>query len=117
MMLTITDVINALSLFGDITTRRMFGCYGIYKDGVIIAIMEEEELYFKSTPTTESFYQSFGSHPFVYESNDRLVKMSYWSVAQTVLEDQSLLKKWVDMAYQSALTAQTTKKPPKRRLL
>jgi TfoX/Sxy family transcriptional regulator of competence genes len=31
----------------------MFGGYGVYKEGVIIALMDEGELYFKSTPTFE----------------------------------------------------------------
>jgi DNA transformation protein and related proteins len=117
MTLTITDVVNALSPFGDITARHMFGGYGIYKDGIIIALMDEEEVYFKSTPTSESFYQSFDSYPFVYEGQRRPVKMSYWNVPKTVFDDSTLLEQWIDIAYRSALTAQKTKKPPKRRPL
>lgn len=74
MTLTITNVINVMSPFGDITARRMFGGYGIYKEGIIIALFDEEELYFKSTPTSEPFYQSYGSYPFAYEGQRRPVK-------------------------------------------
>ncbi|MDP3935387.1 MAG: TfoX/Sxy family protein [Alphaproteobacteria bacterium] len=118
MPLTIADVIRALSPFGDITERRMFGGYGIYKEGVIIALMDEASLFFKSTPTTEPFYQSFGSFPFVYEGKDRPVKMSYWQVPQTVLNNPTILKKWVETAYHSSIESKTKKpqKPMKRRV-
>ena len=111
--MTITDVISRLSSFGDITSRRMFGGYGIYKEGIIIALMDEDELYFKSTPASESFYQSFDSYPFVYEGQRRPVKMSYWQVPQTVFNDPLLLEKWVETAYRSAIAAKA-KNPPNR---
>ncbi len=113
MTFKIANVINALSPFGDITARRMFGGYGIYKDGIIIALMDEDELYFKSTPNSEPFYQSFDSYPFVYEGQRRPVKMSYWQVPQTVFNDPILLEKWVETAYHSAIAAKA-KNPPKR---
>lgn len=113
MKFTISDIIEWLSPFGDISSRRMFGGYGIYKDGIIIALMDDDELYFKSTLTSESFYQSFNSYPFVYEGQRRPVKMSYWQVPQTVLNDPILLEKWVDTAYHSAIAAKA-KNPPKR---
>lgn len=112
MTLTITEVINTLSPFGDITARPMFGGYGIYKEGVIIALMDEGELYFKSTPTSEPFYQSFDSYPFVYEGQRRPVKMSYWHVPNTVFKDPILLEKWVETAYDSSIESKA-KTPPK----
>ncbi|QOL19903.1 TfoX/Sxy family protein [Candidatus Bodocaedibacter vickermanii] len=113
MIFTINNVINALSPFGDITARRMFGGYGIYKNGIIIALMDEDEVYFKSIPATEPLYQSFDSYPFVYEGQRRPVKMSYWHVPQTIFNDPILLEKWVETAYHSALAAKA-KNPPKR---
>lgn len=35
---------DILAPFGQITTRAMFGSYGIYKDGVIIGIVARNEL-------------------------------------------------------------------------
>lgn len=112
--LTINDAINALSPFGGFTSKRMFGGYGFYKEGTIIALFDEGQLYFKSTPTSEPFYQSFGSYPFVYEGKLRPVKMSYWLVPENVLKDHALLQKWITTAYQSALSAQIAKKPSKK---
>jgi DNA transformation protein len=117
ILLTITDAIQVLSPFGGISYRPMFGGYGIYKEGIIIALLAEDQLYFKSTPEAEPYYQSFGSIPFVYEGKLRPVKMSYWLLPSSVLANESLLSEWVSRAHQAALTAQKRKKPPKKRRL
>jgi DNA transformation protein len=111
---TINEAIQALSPFGSISYRPMFGGYGIYKEGIIIALLAENQLYFKSVPESEPYYQSFGSIPFVHEGKLRPVKMSYWLLPSNVLTNDLLLGEWVDTAYQAALTAQKRKKPPKK---
>lgn len=111
---TVTNIIDTLSPYGNITVRKMFGGYGVYKEGNIIGIIDEDQLYFKSTPETEPYYQSFGSVPFIYEGKNRPVKMSYWMVPNTVMKDPTHLKQWVETAYQSSLSAQK-KKPAKQR--
>lgn len=116
-LLTITDAIHVLSPFGDISYRPMFGGYGIYKEGIIIALLGEGQIYVKSIPESEPYYQSFGSVPFVYEGKLRPVKMSYWLLPSSVLANESLLSEWVNTAHQAALTAQKRKKPPKKRRL
>jgi DNA transformation protein len=113
MKLVITDIIERLSPFGDISSRPMFGGFGIYKDGIIIAIVADEELYFKSIAKTQDFYKSFGSTPFVYEGQKRPIQMSYWIVPETVLNDPETLEKWVDTAFDSSKEYQA-KHPPKR---
>ncbi len=43
-----------------ITSKAMFSGYGIYKRGVIFAIIAEGELYFKVDDKTESEYKKCG---------------------------------------------------------
>jgi DNA transformation protein and related proteins len=113
MKLIISEIVERLSTFGDISSRHMFGGYGIYKDGIIIGLVADGELYFKSTPTTQTFYESFGSTPFMYEGQKRPIQMSYWYVPETVLNDYETLEKWVDIAFHSSKEYQA-KHPPKR---
>jgi DNA transformation protein len=74
-LLTINDAIHVLSPFCNTSYRSMFGGYGIYKEGIIIALLNEGQLYFKSIPESEPYYQSFRSVPFAYEGKLRCVKM------------------------------------------
>lgn len=109
----ISEIMQKLSAFGHMSARRMFGGYGIYKDGIIIALADDEELYFKSVPTSEVYYQSFGSTPFIYEGQLRPIQLSYWKVPEDVMNDPKTLEKWVEIAFQSSKEYQA-KKPPKR---
>lgn len=75
-----------------ITSRAMFGGWGIYKDQVIFAIIIEGELYFKVDDSNRAEFERLGSHPFTYAKKDgKQVTMSYWLVPETVLEDREKL--------------------------
>lgn len=105
------DIITALSHLENITTRPMFGGHGVYKDGLIIGIIAEDDLYFKGSSEIETYYQSFGSVPFIYEGKHRPVKMSYWKVPNSVMQDSLLLTTWAEKAYIASRQAQFKKKP------
>jgi DNA transformation protein and related proteins len=83
-----------------ITSRAMFGGYGIYKDKKIFAIIAEGELYFKAHgPADVTFFKTEGSHPFEYAKKDgKRYSMSYWLVPDGVLEDREKLEMWLEKA-------------------
>jgi DNA transformation protein and related proteins len=92
-------VYDLMGDFSGITSKAMFGGYGIYKDGVIFAIIAESELYMKGRKETEHFFQSRGSHQFTYSKNDgKTYAMNYWFVPEEVYEDKDALEEWVDAA-------------------
>jgi DNA transformation protein len=92
-------VLDCLSPLGTITSRAMFGGYGIYKDGLIFAVIIKDELYFKANKNTEEFYKSHDSLPFTYQGKKGPVKMNYWKV------DTDHLKAWFDVANKAALNS------------
>jgi len=53
-----------------VTSRAMFGGYGIYKDGIIFGIIVDDELYFKVDDTNREEYEKMGSSPFVYRTKE-----------------------------------------------
>jgi len=88
-----------LEPFGEIKARAMFGGYGVYKDGLIIAIIVQDELYLKCAKGNQDYFKSFNSEPFsYYTKNGKLASMSYWKVVPEVMEDEDLFAKWVDIA-------------------
>lgn len=97
-----SHLIEVLRPFGSITMRAMFGGYGIYKDGVIIGVIAHNTLYLKTPLEKEPYYQSLGAEPFIYEGKNRPVKMSYWTIPANVMQDNDLLKEWVNTAYQTS---------------
>ncbi|MGV2333188.1 MAG UNVERIFIED_CONTAM: TfoX/Sxy family protein [Planctomycetaceae bacterium] len=97
-----------LEPFGPLKIRAMFGGYGIYKDGIIFAIIGYNELYFKADKVLAEYFKSQGSEPFTYDMNGKTASMSYYKVLPEILEDPDLLKEWFELSYQ---VATKSKKP------
>ena len=96
-------------LMGDmegIKARAMFGGHGIYKDGFFIAIIVEDELYFKVDDSNRKDFQACGSEPFTYRAKgNKRVTMSYWKLPLEVMEDRDKLREWTDKAVKVARKA------------
>ena len=59
---------DLFSAFAPVTTRAMFGGHGVYRDGVIIAIVIGETLYLKVDELTRPAFEAQDCAPFVYEA-------------------------------------------------
>lgn len=92
-------IIEILAPHGEITARSMFGGYGIYKNGVIFALIAYDELYFKVDESNKSQYKKFDSEPFTYEAKGKKSTMSYWKVPIEILEDEEQIGVWLDQSY------------------
>lgn len=83
----------------------MFGGYAIYKFGVTIAIIIEDEIYFKTDNSNIEDYKKLNSKPFTYEKKGKIITMSNWSLPAEILEDQEKLMGFIEKSYQVALKA------------
>jgi DNA transformation protein len=102
-------VVDLLSPYGSIKPRAMFGGYGIYKNNVIVAIIADDELYFKTNNKSFQDYAERGSRPFTYEAHGKTVKMSYWQVPPDIMEDPILLGEWLGLAFEISLASKKKK--------
>ncbi|HEX2896967.1 MAG TPA: TfoX/Sxy family protein [candidate division Zixibacteria bacterium] len=103
-------------LLGDIdgiTSRAMFGGWGIYKDGFIFAIIFEGELYFKADETTSTDFEKLGSHMFVYKDGEKQSTMSYWLLPAEVQENREMLFQYVTKSVSAAMSAKKTRRKRK----
>lgn len=85
-----------------VTSKRMFGGYGLYQDGAIFGIITSDtDLYFKVDDANRAYYESIGSEPFVYtgHKNKKPVTMPYWHISEALMEDK---EKIADLAFESA---------------
>lgn len=107
-------VYDLLADIEGITSRAMFGGYGLYKDGTIFGIIADDALYLKVDETNRNEYESFGSRPFAYSKGDgKTYEMSYWILPEEILEDRSRLEKLVFQS--TAINASKRKSTKKRR--
>lgn len=95
-------VVDTLSAFGEIKSKSMFGGHGIYKDGVIVGLIIEDELFFKVDESNKQDYIDHNSSPFSYDRGDKVISMSYWRVPLDILEDSDPLGIWVEKSFEAS---------------
>lgn len=103
-------VLDVLKPLGPIHTRSLFGGYGLYKKGIIFAILVDNTVYFKVDEQNRPYYEAKRSVPFSYKKGDKTITMSYWSLPLDVLEMPDELPQWVEAAYQAAYRAKMHQK-------
>jgi DNA transformation protein len=100
---------DQLSEFGPVTVRRMFGGAGIYRDGVMFALIAEEILYFKADDLTKPDFEAESLAPFTYATkNGANPIMSYWQAPERCLDDPQEMVEWARKAWSAA---SRTRKP------
>ena len=92
-----------------VSARSMFGGYGLYRDGLMFALIVEDELFFKTDAENLARFEQAGSHPFVYQKRNRMVQLSYWSAPPASLDSPAEMHDWCQSAYGSALRAKAAK--------
>ena len=89
---------DVLGHIDGITSRKMFGGYGIYLDGVIFSIITDDgELRFKVDDSNMAQYEERGSTPFLYtgHKNKKPTTMPYWLLPEEIMEDREKIEEWV----------------------
>lgn len=85
-----------------ITSRAMFGGYGIYQHGVFFALIADGRLYFKVDETNKRKFENMGSSPFVYGMKGKQTVMSYYELPEQIMEDKDEIGMWVQESFDIA---------------
>ena len=99
----VSHVLDLLQDFGTVTAKPMFGGYGIYRDGIIFAIVVRGTLYFKADDTNRSRFIEKGLDCFTYLRKGKAYSMSYYLAPDEALEDSEALCDWAREAFDAAL--------------
>jgi DNA transformation protein len=111
----VAHVLDLLRRGAPVAARRMFGGHGIYRGGVMFALIAGDALYFKTDAGNRGEYESAGMAPFSYARAGReAVVMSYHAVPPDLLETGDELVEWAERAFAAALRARRAKPPVKR---
>ncbi|HEX7881021.1 MAG TPA: TfoX/Sxy family protein, partial [Candidatus Eisenbacteria bacterium] len=57
-------ILEQLNRLAPTTGRAMFGGVGLYVDGVIVGLIDDDVLYFKVNDATRGIFKAAGGHPF-----------------------------------------------------
>jgi DNA transformation protein and related proteins len=92
------------------TLRRMFGGLGIFKNGLMFALVADDVLYMKADEATAPRFAAEGFGQWIYPGRGRAVPMPYWQVPDRLFDEPDEFREWALVAFD---VAERTKKKPK----
>lgn len=109
-----------LAPLGAAEARRMFGGWGLYVDGLMIGLIADEQLYFKTDAASRPQWEAAGGRPFIYHRRERdgaaaSTATSYWTPPAEATESSALMLPWARLALEAALRARAARKPRVKR--
>ena len=94
-------VLDQLSVFGEVETKRMFGGVGFFHQGLMFGKIGGDTFRLKVDENNKEDFEKRGMKPFVSKTKKK--GMPYWEVPLDVLEDKNELAKWASKSYETAI--------------
>jgi len=102
-------VMELLGPFGTVRTRRMFGGYGVYLDGLMFAIVSGDALYLKADPMNRIEFEQAGCEIFGYARKGKRATLGFFRAPDDAMESAELMLPWARTAYAAALRVNAKK--------
>lgn len=96
-------LLELLMDFPNVTSKRMFGGYGIFRDGIMFGLVADSALYLKVDAQNKPDFEALGLRPFTYEAKGKPIKMSYYEAPEEALDNSDGMITWAESAYAAAL--------------
>ena len=97
---------------GGVTIRRMFGGRGVFKDGLMFALLSSRGVfYFKADEATAPAFEKEGCEQWTPEMQGRAMAMPYWRAPERLIDEPDEFADWARQAFAVALR---TQKPAKK---
>lgn len=92
------------------SVRKMFGGLGVFRRGIMYALVADDILYMKADEATSPGYEAEGCQQWVYDGRDRAVPMPYWRLPDRLFDEPDEFREWALAAF---AVAERTTKPKK----
>ncbi len=99
----INYLLELLEPFDGVTSKAMFGGYGIYKDGTMFGLVSEDILYFKVDDFNRFEFERLNLGPFIYTKGKKPMAMSYYQVPPEALDNSDDMIRWAQLGFEAAL--------------
>lgn len=109
-------VLEQLGDLGGATSRRMFGCAGLYHEELFFGLIAGDVLYLRVNDENRPDYEALGMARFRPYKDKAYLSFNYYEVPAHVLEDATELVSWARRSLKAATAPDTRAKPrPKRK--
>jgi DNA transformation protein len=100
---------------GGVSFRKMFGGTGIFRRGIMFALVADDVLYLKADESTAADFEAEGSGPFVYQARNKPHAMPYWRLPDRLYDEPDEFCAWALAAFAVAERSQEERPKKKRR--
>jgi DNA transformation protein len=103
---------------GGVSLKRMFGGLGIFREGLMFALVADDVLYFKTDDATRPGFDAEGCGPFIYQTKDGPRSTSYWRAPERLFDEPDDFREWAMTAFAVAErfnSDKPKKKTPRRK--
>ena len=103
---------EALAPLGRVTMRKMMGGATLYLDGTVFAILDGDEIWFKSDRESDGLWDAQGCERFSVTFKDgRVDTMNYRRGPLDVYDDAEAMQRWAGLAVAAGLRSAAGRKP------
>jgi DNA transformation protein and related proteins len=95
-------VLEHFSTWGLVSARKMFGGAGLYRDGVMFALIANDDVYLKVNEANLGDFVKASSRQFKPFEHKKAT-MPYYQIPDELLENTEELALWLDKAFKAAL--------------
>ena len=100
---------DLMGAIGPCVLRRMFGGFGISRDGLTVAIMTDlgqgEKLWLKADDGSRALFEAAGCQRFGYLREGVSRGMNYYSAPEEAMDSPQQMAPWARLALEAALQA------------
>lgn len=106
-------VLDLMAPLGAISSRAMFSGHGLYCNGLFIALVANDKLYFKADTQSQPRFESAGLQRFRYTARGKTVQLMYYEAPAEVYENSQAMAGWGQFALAAAVRA---RRPARKKL-
>ncbi len=109
-------VAEALAPMGSVTKRSMMGGATLYLDGVIFALIAEDQLWFKADKVSDAFWDGEDCARFTFDFGDGKMRgsLNYRRAPDDVYDDAETMQRFVKIAIEAGRRVPAKKQRPKQ---
>lgn len=100
---SVRNILELMRAFAEVHARAMFGGHGLYRDGLMFALLADGVLYLKVDEQSRPVFTERDLRAFSFMAKGRAVQLSYHEAPPEALEDKGEMAHWCRLAWQSAL--------------
>ena len=107
-----------LGSLGPVTMRRMFGKTGVFCDGLMLAMVRDNTLYFRVDGDNRAAFKEAESFPPLnYEKKGGTIDLSFWRAPERLFDEPDELVSWARAALAAArrVAAKRERTAPRRK--